>query len=111
MATGWTRIIKEFEEQFLEIKDDDDHFYHDQGRSMQTNFRMKVVSLVEAFEDVGNPLLDQSEDMSTLDMGIIMERSVVDTVFTIETVGREQFNKYYKSVLVDGTNSIHNLIK
>ena len=95
----------------MESEDDDDHFHHDEGRSMQTNFRMKVVSMVEAFEDVGNSFLDQSEDMSTLDMGIIMERSAVYTVFTIEAVGREQFNEYYKSVLVDGTNSIHDPTK
>ena len=39
---------------------------------MQKNLRMKVVSLVEVFEDMGNPFLDQSEDLSTLDMGIVM---------------------------------------
>ena len=50
---------------------------------MQNNFRMKVVSLVEAFEDMGNPFLEQSEDLSTLDMGIVMERSAVDAAFTI----------------------------
>ena len=39
---------------------------------MQKNLRMKVVSLVEVFEDMGNPFLDQSEDLSTLDVGIVM---------------------------------------
>jgi len=42
-------------------------------------------NLVEVFEDMGNP---QSENLSTLDMGIVMETSAVDT---IETVGRKQF--------------------
>ena len=66
------RLIKEFEEQFLESKDDDDH---DEGYSMQSNFRMK---------DMENPFLDQSEDLSTLNVEIVMERSAVDAVFTNE---------------------------
>ena len=78
MAPEQGRLIKEFKEQFLESKDNDDHFHHDEGYSMQNNFRMKVVSLVEAFEDMGNPFLDQPENLSTLDMGIVMERSAVD---------------------------------
>ena len=51
------QLIKEFEAQLLESNDDDDHFHHDEGYSTQNNFRMKVVSLVEAFEDMGNPNL------------------------------------------------------
>ena len=50
---------------------------------------MKVNSLAEAFEDMGNSFLDQSEDLSTLDKGIVMEKSAVDTVFTIEAVVKE----------------------
>ena len=104
------RIIKEFEEQFLD-KNDDENLHHDERYSTQNSFRMKVDSLVEAYEDMGNPFLDQSDDLSTLDMGVIMDRSAVDTVFAIEAVGKEQFNNYYKSVLVDYTNSIHDPIK
>ena len=48
---------------------------------MQNNLRMKVVSLVEVFEDMGNPFLDQSEDLSTLDVGIVLE---VDAVLPLK---------------------------
>ena len=105
---GW--LIEEFEKQFLESKDDD-NFHHDEGNSTQTSFKSQVLSLVEAFEDMGNPFLDESEDLSTLDMGIIMDESVVNTIRTIEALGKEQFNSYYKSVLVDCTSSIHDPIK
>jgi len=67
--------------------------------STQQSFRIKVNSMVEAFEDMGNPFLDQSDDFSALHMGMVMERSAVDTFFPIKTVGRKQFNNYYKSVL------------
>ena len=53
-------------------------------------FKMQVLSLVEVFEDMWNPFLDRSEDLTMLYMGIIMGNSVVDTVFTIEALGREQ---------------------
>ena len=55
-------------------------------------------------------LLAGPEQARELDMGIVMDESVVDTVRTIEALGKEQFNtgSYYKSVLVDCTSSIHN---
>ena len=104
------RLIEEFENQFLENKDDD-NFHHDEGYSTHNNFKLQVLSLVEAFEDMGNPFLDQSEDLSTLDTGIVMDESVVDSVRTIEALGKEQFSSYYKSVLIDCTSSIHDPIK
>ena len=104
------RLIEEFENQFLENKDDD-NFHHDKGYSTQNNFKLQVLSLVEAFEDMENPFLDQSEDLSTLDMGIVMDESVVDSVCTIEALGKEQFSSYHKSVLINCTSSIHDPIK
>lgn len=54
---------------------------------------------------MGNPFLDQSENLLTLHMGIVMDKSVVDTVRIIEAFGKEQFSCYYESVLGDCTSS------
>ena len=60
---------------------------------------------------MGNPFLDQSENLSTLNIGIVMDESVVDTVRSIESFEKEQFISYYEFVLVDCTSSIHDPIK
>ena len=70
-----------------------------------------MLSLVEAIAEMGNPFLDQSDELLTLDLANVMDQSVVETVRTIEALGKEQFQSYYKSVLVDCTTSIHEPIK
>ena len=69
---------------------------------------------------MGNPFLDQSEELNhfdqsgellALDTGNVLNDSVVETVRTIEELGKEQFKSFYKSVLVDYTRSIHEPIK
>ncbi len=75
---------------------------------------------MEAIKDMGNPFLDQSEELNhfdqsgellALDTGNVLNDSVVETVRTIEELGKEQFKSFYKSVLVDYTRSIHEPIK
>ena len=93
---------------------------HDEGLSTQKTFKLHVLSLVEAIKDMGNPFLDQSKELNDLDQsgellaldtGNVLNDSVVETVRTIEELGKEQFKSYYKSVLVDHTRSIHEPIK
>ena len=104
------RLIQELEEQFV-IEKEGEGFHHDEGLSTQKTFQLHVLSLVEVINDMGNPFLDQSEDLLTLDTGNVLDESVVDTVRKIEDLGKEQFESYYKSVLIDHTRSIHQPIK
>jgi len=60
---------------------------------------------------MGNPFLDQSSELLTLDTANIMNESVLETVHSIEALGKKQFQSYYKAVLVDRTTSIHEAIK
>lgn len=54
---------------------------------------------------MGNPFLDQPEELLTLDMGNVLNESVIETVCTIESLGKEQFKSYI--LFVDRTCSIH----
>lgn len=56
------RLIEEFEEQFVSEKEGG-CFHHDEGLSTQKTFKLHVLSLVEAIEEMGNPFLDQSEEL------------------------------------------------
>ena len=100
------RLIEEFEKQFLTEKEGE-YLHHDKGFFNKKNFKTNVLSFVEAIAEMGNPFLDQSDELLTLDLANVMDQSVVETVRTIEALGKEQFQSYYKSVLVDCTTSIH----
>ena len=105
------RLIQEFESQFL-IEKEGKYLHHDEGLSTQKAFKLHVLSLVDAIKDMhGNPFLDQSEELLTLDTGDVADDSVVETVRSIEALGKEKFKNYFKSVLVDRTCSIHEPIK
>ena len=41
--------------------------HHNEGISTQKIFKLHVLSLVEAIKDMGNPFLDQSEELNHLD--------------------------------------------
>ena len=104
------RLVGEFESQFLTEKESE-HFHHEESAASQRSFKLQVLSLVETIKDMGNPFLDQSEELTGLDTGNVLNESVVETVRNIEAIGKEQFNSYYKDVLVECTRSIHEPIK
>ena len=54
---------------------------------------------------MGNPFLDDNQDLLVLDTKDIMEQSVKETVLVkkVETIGKEQFSKYAKGRLIDCT--------
>jgi len=46
-----------------------------------------------------------------LDTHIVLDESVINTVKIIHNLGKEQYAKYYKDVIIDHTRSIHDPIK
>ena len=53
-------------------------------------------SLVATLEELGNPFLEDSGDLLTIDTKIIKSKEAVQTVFKIEAKGREQYSKFVK---------------
>lgn len=60
---------------------------------------------------MSNPFLDDGTELLTLDTRNVVDESVVNTIRTIEGVGKIQFDNYYKAVITDRTKSIHEPIK
>ena len=70
------------------------------------------MSLINILNEMGNPFLDDSNELLTLDARNVLDKSVINnTVQTIYKLGKEQYAKYYKDVIIDRTCSIHNPIK
>lgn len=83
------------------------HFHHEESFSAQTCFKLQVLALVEAINELGNPFLYNSPDLLSLDTHDIMDASVVETVCTVEALGKEQYNDYHKSVVLNRERSTH----
>ncbi len=84
--------------------------HHGEGQSSQNVFKQQVLALIEAIRDFGNPFLEDSHDLLTLDTQNVMHESVIETVRIVESLGKEEYNKYHDSVLSKCECSIHKVI-
>lgn len=75
--------------------------HHEQTPATQKAFGKDVKNLVSTLEDMGNPFLEDTGDLLTLDTKRIVDSSVVETVNTIEQLGQQQHDNYVKARLVD----------
>ena len=81
------RLVREFEGS----KEADDQTHHEQYQKFQLDFQSDVLSLVDAFEQLGSPFLDDSCDLIDLDQSIIMPLEVVNSMRNIEETGQELY--------------------
>ena len=87
------RITTEFEEQAIEQNNGSAHtgqHHHDQQPGVQAAFLRDVTALLKVLEEMGNPFLEQSQDLLVIDTSDITDPQVAETVRRIETLGEEQ---------------------
>ncbi|KAK3703666.1 hypothetical protein QZH41_002431 [Actinostola sp. cb2023] len=70
-----------------------------------------VTSLVATFEDLGNPFIEESEDLLVLDTKEIAAPDAVGRLRQIETIGRDQFDTFLTERLLDRKKSLYDPIK
>jgi hypothetical protein len=58
-----------------------------------------------------NPFPDDTPELLMLDTRDVIDESVVNTVRTVEALGKDQYNNYRKSVINNRTHTIHDPIK
>ena len=104
------RLLKEFEDDYLQ-NDSECSYHHDEGFSTQRIFKEQAVSLVQVINELGNPFLDDSHELLALDTRNVLDKSVVNSVRTVHSLGKDQYAKYYKLVITDRTRSIHEPMK
>ena len=106
------RLLKQFEEAYtVKRSKSDSCYHHEEGFSHQKEFKEQASSLVQVISDLGNPFLDESDELISLDTRDVLDESVVKTVRTVNTLGKGQFTNYHKEVFIDCTRSIHDPIK
>ena len=88
----------------------DDHKHHEQYPGVQVAFLEEVKCLVDVIEEMGNPFMEQSEDLLALDTRDILHTSVGDAVRKAEALGKEQYQKFVDERLVKCEKPITDVI-
>jgi len=69
------------------------------------------MNLIKVIREMGNPLLEDRDEVLALDTRNILDKSVVNTVQEICNLGKLQYSGYHKEVITDLKRSIHDPIK
>ena len=69
-------------------------------------FLHRVLALVETIEDLGNPFLEDTPELLSLDTHHVIDESVAHSIRSIEALGKEKFREYEKAVILNRTKSI-----
>ena len=84
------RLVREFEGS----NEAYDQMHHEQYQKFQHDFHSDVNSLVDAFEQLGNPFQEDSGDLIDLDQSIIMPMEVVNSMRLIEETGQQLYSSF-----------------
>ena len=109
------RVIDEFkssEEQTKKQQSEGlDFRHHEQMAGVQTAFQRQVKSLCNTVEEMGNPFVEESDDLLMLDTRNILDASVVETIKMIEELGKTQYEAFITERLEKRTTSLYEPIK
>ena len=89
------RMVTEFESlQPHDQRSRKDHRHHDQNPGIQTKFLKEVKSLVSVMEEMGNPFLEESDDLIVLDSRDILDTCAKEEICNAEKLGEDQYQRF-----------------
>ena len=100
-----SRLVLEFENSFQNSISQISTRHHEQNHAFQTTFSQDVKSLVATIQATGNPFVEDSGELLTLDTKIIMSKEVIKTIYTVEEIGQTQYRNFLKERLTATTNT------
>jgi len=74
------RLLKEFEDDYLDSKELECGYHHEEGLSSQKSFKEQVVSLTAVISEMGNPFLEDTDELLALDTRNVLDVSVASNV-------------------------------
>lgn len=85
--------------------------HHEQTKSSQMIFAHQVKSLVEVMEEMGNPFMEESNDLLRLDTRDIIDPAVVSSLRQAEQIGQQQYKAFMADRLLARSTPISEPIK
>ena len=100
-----SRCVNEFEASLTCNNDDEceeesegpNSKHHEQNKSRKNRFGCQVLNLVKVLSNMGNPFKKHSLHLLVIDTHNIKDKDVVNTVNSIETLGKSQFQEFLQS--------------
>ena len=95
-----SRIINDFElsqelvRNIAKQEEQEDLRHHEQVKGVQNTFRNQVNAVCSTIEEMGNPFADQTGDLFVLGTRDIADSKVVETVRTVEQLGKDQYQQF-----------------
>ena len=80
-------------------------------KGVQTTFRNQVNAVCSTIEEMGNPFADQTGDLLVLHTRDIADSKVVETVRTVEQLGKDQYQQFVTKRLQEGTTPLFDTIQ
>ena len=105
------RCVNEFQDEYFNEDGEHKNTHHDQAHSIQAIFEKQVIDLAETITRMGNPFLDDFQDLVNLENRNCLDASGVMDLNVLETTGKEQYNHFAKTVFEERSHSINGPIK
>ena len=106
-------IINEFEASMVtectETEQSEKH--HEDTKSLQSLFYRDVVSLTRTIEEMGNPFMEETDDLLALDTKQIMSLDELARLRKVEEVGMAQYQSFIAERLKQQSKSLYDPIK
>ena len=102
------RILAEFED--IYFTPDQYTVNHEQGHASQETLTKQVTNRCNMIVTMGNPFMDSSNVLMTLDNYDCMNEMVVQALHSMESLGKVQYSKYVNDVLIERKFSIHKAV-
>ena len=105
------RLITEFEETSRPGPTTSAPKHHEQTKAFQSSFFQEVRAFVSVIEEMGNPFMEETEALLTLDTKDFADPAVIQTVRGISEIGKAQYDKYVAERLKSREKSVFDTIK
>ena len=99
-----SRMVQEFEGGNSSTEENVTH--HEQKPAVQNAFFKDVLNTVSSYEELGNPFLEEGENLMAIHTKDIMDDAVVRTVRDARKIGEEQFNLFIKERFIDRSKPV-----
>lgn len=106
-----SRLIQEFESGIQLKPEENNRLHHEQYHSFQVKYVAKVRALYSTLKELGNPFLENDEDLIVIDSRIIVHKQVNATVYSAESTGVELFHNFIEERLVKKSSTIFQTLK
>ena len=104
-----SRMVQEFEGSNSSTEENVTH--HEQKPGVQNAFSKDVLNTVSSYGELGNPFLEEGENLMAIHTKDIMDDAVVRTVRDARKIGEEQFNLFIKERFIDRSKPVTSPLK